>query len=732
MSDAVDVQFRGVYLGDATSDAVTTWTYRDEGADRRPKLTDKPTAAKKRIDPYTGRVEFGSQSLRFARDTTEAELFESRNHTPGATLNTDLQPGDTSIQFQGSQPFPDGQVIHVGWETIQLGSYDSSLGVYTQCTRDVRGFQATQALPHDAGAPVFDDAQGVPFWQKRIVKVDDPGYPPWYGIIRDIDTAAASIGMSLDAYYGVTIGTEAGRQDRRIPRTAHNWRWKPNRGGDVGLAPTGYVDSENYEEIVHKPDQADVDALPAIQIRDSLFTGFFYRGDIKSPTSDHVVDVQTDSESAIPVEEAAYKVLVGGKKFARNNANPFKDHFDNPSHPITILRSLLESTYGRKTRGHDVLQGPWGAKLNTAGTAEHTHPTIEIDQLLLGWDGESRTYQELIKELAVGYGFTPTFDDGVLDFERFGTPTVEQSYKTIDPIPGTLEWDEGLTRRATEIEAQRMGFPWEQGRPISISLDDAPDQGPAPAGTWADQTTWTYQYPSVAPEQAETGIWPYLQAELIARIIRSSQGRPTLGVKIADASVEVGDWVQINSLPVSPPAWVVDRSGDQVEVTQSNPLIGWVTGQRPTRGRAQKIEILIFFQDPVKKRCPTMLVTGTANSTTRLYCSSNPEFGSYDRSTGSATPDNESFEVGQEVSIFDFDLAVADGTAFEILDIGSDGTGPYLDLDGAPSIDPTGRLVRLTNFDDYTPPGDGLEHVYIADDAHTLGADDQPGHLYGR
>jgi hypothetical protein len=723
------VQFRGVYLDDDTTDALTTWTYDVTGPDRRAKLIREPRGFPTSIDPDTASIQFGSQTLEFARSTLEAETFEHRNHTPTTSLAEPLQPAEIHIEFADAQPFPDGAIVHIGWETIKLGAYDAGSGEYRNCTRDVRGFAATQPLPHAAGDPVFADAQGVPFWNRRLAQIEMPGAPTWYGVVRAIKSRDARLTMELDNYYSVLISAASDGGDRRVDPSQHTWEWTPRRIGQVGLRVDGYTESLQFENKIHKPDVTGVDLSPSLQLGGTVFSGNFPPGFVKEPLPDKSPDVSLDGGESKQVEEAAYQVLLVGSQFEDASFNPLDEEFDNPSHPITILRAFLESTTRPDIDGHDVLPGAWGTRLNTAGSAEATHPSLKIDHRVYGWDGEAVEAQKLLKELAASFGFTPVFDDGVLDFQRFGKPTVETTFQSLDLIPGTLEWDEGLDRQLTAVEARRTGLPWEEGRPVRVTLDDAPNRGPAPGGAWGDQKRQTFEYPTVSPNNAETNVWGYLEAELVSRLTRSRKGRPSLRFQTDDGPVEPGQWIEIDHLPVDPPRWLVDRDGNQFEVNSSNPLLGWAMRQEPASGGTQIVDALIFFGEPVKKRAPSMVVDSTADNGATLYTTEAPQFGSYDRATGDDIPDSETFQPGDDVVVCDFDLDPATGT-FEVLDVDDDPTGPFIRIDGAPSVAP-GQIVRLATFDDFTPPGDGLEHTYLAQADHTLGVDDADGHRYG-
>jgi hypothetical protein len=264
-----------------------------------------------------------------------------------------------------------------------------------------------------------------------------------------------------------------------------------------------------------------------------------------------------------------------------------------------------------------------------------------------------------------------------------------------------------------------------------VQSSEAPSSGPDFSGPWTDGAKFSYDYPTVSPVRAQSEIWDYVKAELISRVARASEGRPSLAFDCGDTTVELGDWIRINSLPVRPPRWAVDRNGDQFEVTPDQPLYGWVRSRKLSPAGGARLEALIFFQSLVKRRSPSMYIDDDAGAG-RLYTLDAPLFGTFDRFSGNAEPDSQSFEAGQEIKIYNRNMEIVSSNVYEIYSIGSDSTGPYIQLDGATSFDTSGEYVRLADYDDYDPINDPREYIYLADASATLGTDNDSADLYGR
>lgn len=739
------IAIRGVYwdneLGDSQADKLKELTYRENtSTEQRPSQRQQPSSYKERINPYTGRIKFGAQDLSFHRNDLEKQLFEARNSTFDDTVATDISPGDTAIELNNPSTWSDRDIIHVNQETIKLGTYNSSNGQFENCTRDARGFKVTNEGYHGAGDPVFGDKSGgVPYWRNRILRSRIPGTSTsWYGVIQSITWPnPTQVDLRVNNYYSSLIGSKVGRGDHTISRREHSWNWR-RKNGKTGISSLGYLGSDQYKSSVRKDD--DTSKNLAIQLAGALWSeGWTSTTYIETPghgSQRDVSDQLDDGETVAPVEEDAYEVALFGAGNAGAVDPLFASNVEDRKHPISILRVLLESSSRPDINGYDILSERWGMGLSTSGTAEQTHPDVEIDQLVLGWDGEGKTFGQLIRQLAVGFGFVPVLNDGELDFKRFGAPTIDQGFTDLTVEPGPISWDEGLDRQTSEIEVVRQGWPWDESRSISIDTKNDPSTGGASRGQWADKKKWTYEYPTLSPRNSDSDAWPYVRGEMISRIVRSQEGRPVLTVETQNRAIEPGTWVKITDLPVSPEEQIVDGAGNLVEITQSNPLYGWVKGRRLETGGVNELEILVFLQELVKLRGPSMICTATNADNDKAYTDTVPDFGSYDRSTGDSIPDSETFDPEMTVQIHHRNLKVASTTEHIIVGIGEDDTGPYIQINSSWAVDPTNKVLRVSHLSDYTTPDkDQRKPIYVAANNGVLAkgtSNEQSADLYGR
>jgi len=144
---------------------------------------------------------------------------------------------------------------------------------------------------------------------------------------------------------------------------------------------------------------------------------------------------------------------------------------------------------------------------------------------------------------------------------------------------------------------------------------------------------------------------------------------------------------------------VVGEDGQQREITADSPLVGFVRERKLDPAGGARIEALIFFQDRVKKRAPSMYVNDW-DGDAKAYTTDVPLFGSFDDS--GPIPDNQTFQEGMEIRIYDREMSFS-AAVYEITDIGQDGTGDYIEISSSFVNDPTDQYIRLADFDLYDP-----------------------------
>lgn len=360
----------------------------------------------------------------------------------------------------------------------------------------------------------------------------------------------------------------------------------------------------------------------------------------------------------------------------------------------------------------------------------------QIDQLIIGWDGEPADAWEVIRSLLRSRGYFPGYNaEGKITFARARLANVLDIGGTIvTPIPHTLREEPAEGDGIDRIVATYATTPWFEGDRVEVNAFSDTDALEPPnslrAGIFAGRNAIELDMSVIAPTDLESAGY-----DLVSYVAMRGLGLPTLFIRANDpGTIALGDIVRVGD-PGLRAAWFVGADGELVEVTDTPRWYGQVVGfRRDLLDASVDLELRMNPDEFARLRAPSAIVDSVAGAV--YTCDENIFKGPLGGGT-----DVEQFTVGDKVEVWTPDGGRRSGTAVspDVQSITAIGTNT-LTLDAAFTTPPIAndviRLAHLSTATGYPEDGgalvDGvLAYVYGADDARTLGPNNDPAHIYG-
>lgn len=745
----------GIGFDESKSEAAE-WSYREDPDHGIPALAELPKTIDTFLDPLTGDISLSSFSPVFhygEDDPTAAKqaclkLFD-KDTTFEATLSADLDNSSTTLLTTTSGL--DDEVVYINTETVKLGSFSNDAdgngnAGYTGCTRDYWSVpNGLGARAHEADGRIY---QEPPYWRARVVniRVNRDGVGTVHSTLTIVNATTSEDGTTIrlqcDNLYSRLFGENLNQEAEPLPNEELGFQWDRVGYGDEIELSTGSAlkSSQIIDTQVHKPDTWGSNDRPiALQVGEGLFLNPYGPTDDPALGSKADPDVPDQFNAQVDVEADIWEIAAFGSEIERLNSRSEPDptptrNLDDPHHPVRIFSALMQSeeaTTTEDTSSDDVLQGPWGVGIpvtNVDAAVDET-PWLEIDHLILGWDGESVNFTDVgYHQLLRNYGYVLALkQNGEASIERWGLPTVEDrnNVDTIDALPGQIQHDAGYNRDVDKIVAKVGELPWREPRDLNVPLVNKP--GPR----WKEGERWELHYPTL---KRSTG-WDYIHGHLVSEMLKLRNGYPTITVAVDNPSrtgvdYQIAKWVQINELPPQKDWAVVD--GARSSPDGGDEWLGFIVGLKQNlQDDTYELELMWRFFDTVKWRAPSMEVTdsNSGGDNDKAYTSSGTQF-------GYTTSDNEAFDVGDEIEMYGRTGVTVQSSVYEITNIGSDGTGPFVQISGTWDSDPTGDFVQLADLDSWSNNNTALADIgrpwlYLADSDGKMGSADVDADIYG-
>jgi hypothetical protein len=607
---------------------------------RRDALAAAPQLSATELDPLTGELRSGSVqiTLHATASVTASLLAQAIARRPTTVLQADLTATATSAAFAPAPPTIPGGLLHLGEELVSVDA-DLGGGSYT-ITRARAG---TQASGHTAGLNAYT---APPWWVGRSVTL----------VTLELAEDGALIGSPRVVWQGYLVAApEASRSTTTIQLRAEDAlatlrRVGVNRGATPyneasplpvqgttsGLTVFGELVPRDSIPRVRKLDQWATDGLwRAMQLGPSLV---LTAQDV-TPTGQPELGSPRPSDPDAPIDGPYWELAVWSSQLDAKILAEYGDPgisptlgCDYPYHPLTIAAALLGSSTDRDVEDpliYDVLQPEWSAGvgylLDSSTFTQMIERTsyIEVDQLVLGWDGKRTPLYELVtQQLLPAYGFALTVGPGgLLRPIQIGPADVLDfaSAAQVAPLPESWAWESGIGGALDALTAIIGELPWREGREIVVTGQGVRVQAGGRATRLVTPRSAEAQYPSLSPTAAEG----YGATELVARLIWRYDGLPVVRCQLPEGAQPywVGQWVRLLKPDGLLTPILFDRDGARVDAWDTQPYLGQITSLRYDVQRARyDAELLLAnyaLGRAAKWRAPSARIKGVG--TVGLY-----------------------------------------------------------------------------------------------------------------
>lgn len=772
---------------DSTASKGLAWyygikTFTDTDYEWAEHLLEPPSSIESRADPRTGEWSVSSFRFELRRHALPALHFLWQPvefvDQVATTFNNSIQ---TIVLDDGSPAT--GDVVWIGDEAIKLGT--KSGGAPWTYTSSTRGYYGTDAAYHGDGDKVFDANPALRLRKVELKTRDtsDAEVIRWRGYLEPIDnpTPGTKITLATRELLAVASRVEVNLHNRnhatyaglqRLDRSGGSrvLGWIPYNARRDRQAPPSFVN-----DIPSRTRKGFANGEPGVlRIDDALV---FAKG-LTAPVGWNFEDAQSTPRYPIPIMSTQLEQLDSGDAWEIEDVWEvflISEDVDNyltsergfscgcsptennayPYHPLTIVANFLMSNpeASGSTGTYDNYGPFWGMGLGWLFSqdaideldeliAKTAH--VKVDQVLLGWDGEPVAIWDWCIELLRGYGLGLGFDEtGLLRFYTFGRMDVEQwdfalNTNQISILPDTLSMEGSQGAMTDGIQTKLFAGP-DKTADITVNINGVSRRASRlglRSETEIDLTTI---------HESNLGKATTL---LLNRSVMTYYAMPVIRVRCGDSQrvagqdFSHGQYVTLDptTIPTDQDGagWLVAPSDGSLDTDSEQPAYaGLIIGRRyDILSETYELTLLLtnYRRNAfVRWRAPSADIID--NDTAKQYVEDPTVFYSLD-GDGNAESDNNMFVVGDTVEAYEQTGELWTSTAtWDIIAIGSDGTGEYIELDA--TVDLTGYLLRICDYDNFANDAlfTGIDFPwtwFAGDDSPpTLGTNTDEAHYFG-
>lgn len=693
-------------------------------------LVEIPGSISTSVDIFTGA--WRTSAFTFPISYHHAPTLLASETLTERSLTAPLDAAETTVELVDVTL--NGRVVWIGDETILLGTWDGVSG-YAGSTR---GLWGSEARPHRDGAYVY---VRPPHWSMRRVEV-------W---TWDVDT-----GAEVCRWRGYLQGRPTRRDGTNIEVSCEEYfaTWRdatiPRRPSDLnagrGLRVRGerwvdgqMVDADGAGAVPSTLASLATDQLVCAQLGGALVTFGWSAtrqqieiGVLRERLASQLeLDPPEEGRARVVLDEPVWELLVWERQSGLGPT--FGLTYVTDYHPARIALALL-----RSDPVLDRIAPGWGLGLThldwSAWEAEIARtPQLQIDHLILGWDGDTTRVFELCEQLLRSYGYliAPQLD-GSIRLVRFRTLALgDYSAAVANRVTlyeGVLQLTPPEDVGLTELRAVVGELPWRAGRPIVVQGRGSSER----AALLSDARRWEIELGHVRAQDAVR-----VATELAESASLVHYGLPTLTIRVADG-VATGKDLDIGSLVALDPgtlrtSWFLDRNGLRIAVADwytRVDLIGWITGRKQALEDLTvelELRLLAYYSgDYTRERAPSAVLSGEVDGR-EIYLE--PDY-----FNGGDPDDAETFVVGDQVEIYTCDGEPRAGGPCTVTYV----SAGFLEVDDAALVGVAGDVVQLATSLYYSNtaryPVTIRPYVYLAAEEtdQILGLDGpQPPDIYG-
>ena len=679
------------------------------------------------VDPFTGELRGGDWTFEVEGSDAIAQILQHTQTVPAALLTGDLTTAETDIPLDDANL--QNKVVWIGDEAILLSESYSS-GNYVGSTRAVFGSTAQEHTPGDYAF------SWVPKWENRVVTVlrydvdADTIDVVGKAFIDDITAPSPdTIQIQTSDYITRLLNAEVNRTpvnlnvtggvEQRGAEAVVGSRLRGLNGSYVvsGVLPRAFPSGETTRGVALQLGDA---LLYGIESKDgpdrflSIYNELPERVRLGSKLE---LESPDESESSKrPYRGDILEVFVIDRDGDEDNTreeyiSATRDlPADERYHPVALAKALIvsrgkqASAFSFQVFGEDWALGMDYVDTDSFDTELAAAPELDsaIDHLVWGWGQSTVRLGEKIRQLLRVWGFfLTTSAENKLGLKRLRTLDIgsftEALANQVEPFPGKWGWSSPRSSQSNTLFARVGELPFRSGSTVNVTSE----------GT-SKRTKLLADKQSQIDVEAISRSKALSIAQQLANVaLIGHYGLPTVTVNVpseahSGGSYGLGQWISFKNVPATNRV-IIDRNGDVVngsDVEGRIDLIGMIVSRKldlDSYAAELGVLLLAFRTGSIAlERAPSMFVTDTASSNTRLYCSATSEF-------GADTPDNETFTVGDEVRLWRIDSVHSGSGVVAVTAIGSDGTGDYLDVSpGFTSVSHDISIVRLADSGEFS------------------------------
>lgn len=710
-------------------------------------LVDFPTPSGQSATPETGEMQAGAFTAALhANEDQVTKVFLARQNRPVIFSDTDITKSATSFAVTDSSAVTTGDVIYVGAETMLVtGALDDVVDVE-------RGYWNSTAQRHGTGAgiytrPPFTKNRAVTLWSSN----GDAMYRRARTYLSSVKGARGGTQLVLETEEAVSALSSVKRM-RAMPDLRQT--------GAISLSASR-VRSDEYDTVSVQYDASAFESKVSKLRNDAaasndVITYMQIGGGIVPVTN---VTLRDKSTYAAPfwdknyiefdfgddgeIDDSVYELAVWNRLANSPARAPYEVSdlsavVDNPWHPVVIAGVLMCSTDSDEVEASDLdmiagdvgLGVPWlfgdegiQAFIDVGNSLE----TRQIDQLVLGWDGDPVDVLGVAIKLMLSAGYyLASNQQGYLIPKKFETLSVSafvdaQTNNTIRvkwPRDGepVWSWDPGFSEAISEKTGIIGKTPMYEGFSLSALAIGAS----ARINTLVDPKVSDYDFSFYQLERGIDYATAFLQRQ--TAIMRNNQPRVTFEAHdpvAAGTDYSIGEWA-ILDIPSDADPLVFNEDGTRRANTEldTSDLAVLITGREPARDfGAYKLtgRAVNYGQSLGRFRAPSAVVQSWDGTTNTITVKVTSEFSS-DQS------DEKGFTAGQQVQIYTSNLTLRTTTIQTVQDVS---TVREIVLDGDFGVTPAaGDILELATYDNYTHQDFGTlrGYCYLADASDTLGS----------
>ena len=330
-----------------------------------------------------------------------------------------------------------------------------------------------------------------------------------------------------------------------------------------------------------------------------------------------------ESEDGIVDDKEARELFVVTPNEARSSSRGLASDLTGAwRHRIALAYAFLRSGRGPVDSDWDRWTGVWGMGLRLSDFDHAAILTLikqtapDVDQLVLGWDGEPVPIEPLICDtllLPGGYHLA-TKEDGRIYFASFRLPNIDDlaAAPVVLAIPQTLEEDMVIEDQATSVVAEIGGTPWADPDLLSIDIVTGQRTDTTRSAAYESASQFPIDFQTVARTRED------IVPEVLERLGAARLGPPRISIRatrLSDNTYDLGRWYVLE-IPVED-WWATN--GDINPDPPPELRLGYLVARQYNIENATYDLTFLSHKDDgrvARMRAPAGLVTGAGTSTT--------------------------------------------------------------------------------------------------------------------